>query len=254
MSEQHSDDGPPAETATSASSRSPRPRASGPIVEEIRQALFQGTAGPGDYLGSERELAERFGVSRTTVRDAVRTLEANGIVDVQVGAKGGIRVAQGDPDRFADALAIQLALVGVDRDDVLEAQAMIERVTVERAARLADDDDLARLRALLHEAGATLDQPLRNTHLGLEFHYAIAQASKSTVLTAFVKSLRAALHRYYLRGTSPAISVAVLAAHWELYELIAARDADAAVERMVTHIHSVQKGASADTPGRDMSH
>jgi GntR family transcriptional regulator, transcriptional repressor for pyruvate dehydrogenase complex len=218
-----------------------RGRASNAIVEQVRQALFEG-AQPGQYLGSERDLAEQFGVSRTTVRDAVRTLEANGIVDVQVGAKGGIRIAEGDPDRFADALAIQLALVGIDRDHVLDAQAVIERVTVERAARFADEDDLARMRALLEEAGNTLSEPERNTELSLEFHLEIARASKSTVFTAFLKALRAVLHQHYLPGTSPAVSVAVLAAHWELYELIAAHDVDGAVNRMTDHIRDVQLG------------
>lgn len=227
------------------SQSSQRSRASSPIVEYVRSALFDG-AGPGEYLGSERELAEHFGVSRTTVRDAVRTLEANGIVEVQVGAKGGIRIARGDPERFADALAIQLALVGLDRDDALEAQALIERATVERAARFADEDDLARLRSLLRQAGATLDEPARNTELSLEFHFAIAQASKSRVLMAFLNSLRAVLHRYYIQGTSPTVSVAVLAAHWELYELIAAGDAEGAVKKMASHIHDVQVGKHVD--------
>ncbi|MTV27503.1 FadR family transcriptional regulator [Nitriliruptoraceae bacterium ZYF776] len=237
-----------AETPTEGSAASAMPwqpvqraRASNAIVDQVRQALFEGGE-PGQWLGSERELAETFQVSRTTVRDAVRTLEANGIVDVQVGAKGGIRFAAGDPDRFADALAIQLALVGIDRDDVLDAQVVIERATVERAARLADDDDLARMRRLLEEAGATLDQPERNTALSLDFHLAIAQASKSTVFAAFLKALRAVLHRHYLPGTSPAVSAAVLAAHWELYELIRDGNAEGAVQRMSDHIADTQAG------------
>ena len=83
------------------------------IVTQIRSALFSGQITAGERLGSEQSLAERFGVSRMAMRDALRSLEALGIVDIRVGAKGGIYIAQGNPDRFADALAVQLKLIGV---------------------------------------------------------------------------------------------------------------------------------------------
>ena len=64
-------------------------RASGEIVSQIEHAIFEGELKRGDRLESERELAERFGVSRITVRDALRVLEARGLVHVKVGASGG---------------------------------------------------------------------------------------------------------------------------------------------------------------------
>jgi len=64
-------------------------RASGAIVSQIERKIFDGDLKTGDRLESERELAERFGVSRITVRDALRVLEARGLVHVKVGASGG---------------------------------------------------------------------------------------------------------------------------------------------------------------------
>src|SRR5690242_10571020 len=88
------------------------------VTAQIRAALFSGQIKAGDRLGSENELAARFGVSRMAARDALRTLAATGIVDVRVGAKGGIFIAEGNPERFADALAIQLKLIGLTLEEL----------------------------------------------------------------------------------------------------------------------------------------
>ena len=95
---------------------------SGDLVNEIRAALFEKRLKPGDRLGGEKDIAARSGVSRIVARDALRTLEALGIVEIKVGAGGGARIAQGDPRRFAEALAVQLELAGTDVVEILDAQ------------------------------------------------------------------------------------------------------------------------------------
>src|SRR5262249_18410607 len=121
------------------------------IVEQVRAALFRGELKPGDVLGSETDLARKFGVSRVPVRDAFKTLQALGIVEVKVGANGGARIAAGDPNRFADALAVQLKLVGISVEEMFDAQIAIEGMATELAAKRASTADLAKLRSLLHE-------------------------------------------------------------------------------------------------------
>src|SRR5258706_12140900 len=64
------------------------------IVAQVRDALFAKELRPGDFLGTEKDLAERFGVSRIVARDALRTLEAQGIVEIKVGSGGGARIAK----------------------------------------------------------------------------------------------------------------------------------------------------------------
>src|SRR5262245_30573413 len=92
------------------------------IVAQVRDALFAKQMRPGDFLGTEKDLAERFGVSRIVARDALRTLEAQGIVEIKVGAGGGARIAQGNARLFAEALAVQLGLAGVSVAANIEAQ------------------------------------------------------------------------------------------------------------------------------------
>src|SRR5215467_12156960 len=122
------------------------------IVAQVREALFAKELRPGDFLGTEKHLAERFGVSRIVARDALRTLEAQGIVDIKVGSGGGARIAQGNARLFAEALAVQLDLTGVSVGEIMDAQHAIECRAAELAAVNSTAQDHARLCELIAEA------------------------------------------------------------------------------------------------------
>src|SRR5438552_3653859 len=96
------------------------------IVTQVREDLFEKRLKPGDFVGTEKDLAARYGVSRIVARDALRTLAALGIVDIRMGKGGGARIALGNPRLFAEALAVQLDLTGVTAAEVLDAQRAIE--------------------------------------------------------------------------------------------------------------------------------
>ena len=107
------------------------------IVADVREALFAKRLKPGDFLGTEKDLAARFGTSRIVARDAMRTLEALGIVEIRMGKGGGARIAQGNPRLFAEALAVQLDLTGVTAAEIMDAQRAIETLGAELAAENA---------------------------------------------------------------------------------------------------------------------
>jgi GntR family transcriptional repressor for pyruvate dehydrogenase complex len=96
------------------------------IVDQVRGALFRGELKSGDFLGSENDLAQKLGVSRVPIRDAFKTLQALGIIDVKLGAKGGAWIAAGNPGRFADALAVQFKLVGISVEEMFDSQIAID--------------------------------------------------------------------------------------------------------------------------------
>src|SRR5260370_32182170 len=121
------------------------------IVTEVREALFAKALRPGDFLGTEKDLARRFNVSRIVARDALRTLEAQGIVEIKVGSGGGARIAQGNARLFAEALAVQLDLAGVSVVEIMDAQRAHECLAAELAAINSAAEDHARLRELLPE-------------------------------------------------------------------------------------------------------
>ncbi len=116
------------------------------IVDEVREALFDKRLKAGDFLGTEKDLAERAGASRIVARDALRTLQALGVVEIKVGAGGGARIASGNPALFAEALAVQLSLAGTSVREMMDAQRAIETAAAELAAENATADDLAKLR------------------------------------------------------------------------------------------------------------
>jgi GntR family transcriptional repressor for pyruvate dehydrogenase complex len=128
------------------------------IVADTRNALFAKKLKPGDFLGTEKDLAARFGVSRIVARDALRTLEALGIVEIRMGKGGGARIAHGNPRLFAEALAVQLDLTGVSAAEIMDAQRAIETLGAELAAENANAADIARLR---QSATSTPSQPCR---------------------------------------------------------------------------------------------
>src|SRR5688572_2704289 len=126
------------------------------IVTDMRDALFAKKLKPGDVLGTENEIAARYGVSRIVARDALRTLEALGIAEIKMGKGGGARVARGNPKLFAEALAVQLDLTGVEPAEIMDAQRAIECLAAELAAENATEADIARLKQLLVDAEANL--------------------------------------------------------------------------------------------------
>ncbi|MGH6799251.1 MAG: FadR/GntR family transcriptional regulator, partial [Roseiarcus sp.] len=147
------------------------------IVAEVRQALFEKRLRPGDVVGTENEIAERAGVSRIVARDALRTLEALGVVEIKVGSGGGARIAQGNPRLFAEALAVQLDLAGVGAGEIMDVQHAIECLSAGLAAENASAADHARLRELLADAASKLDDVDAFTRSSLAFHLALAEAS-----------------------------------------------------------------------------
>ena len=99
----------------------------------------------------------RFGVSRIVARDALRTLEAQGIVEIKVGSGGGARIAQGNARLFAEALAVQLDLAGVSVAEIMDAQRAIECLAAELAADQCDADDPRGCARSLPKPSASID-------------------------------------------------------------------------------------------------
>src|SRR5215813_3932990 len=152
-------------------------RASEDVAAQILEGFYAEGLKPGEWLGTEAELAERFNVSRVTVRDAVSALAARGLLDVRVGARGGLRIATSDPDRLIDAFSIQLRLMGLTRAELFEAMLVIEPVTASLAAERASESQIARLRTLVEQSTRVVDDPAEFTNLAVGFHQALAELS-----------------------------------------------------------------------------
>jgi GntR family transcriptional repressor for pyruvate dehydrogenase complex len=209
------------------------------IVAQVREALFAKALRPGDFLGTEKDLAERFGVSRIVARDALRTLEAQGIVDIKVGSGGGARVAQGNARLFAEALAVQLDLAGVTVGEIMDAQRAIECLAAELAAANATAADHARLRELIGQAERRLDDVAAFTRLGREFHLAVAEASHNRVLVVQLVSLQHVSWPAQNPTLTPQVARRIIEVHKELASLIEIRDGAGARRLMDDHVKMI---------------
>src|SRR5467141_1887807 len=195
------------------------------IAADVRETLFGTRPKPGDFLGTEKDLAARHGVNRIVARDALRTLEALGIVEIRMGKGGGARIARGNPRLFAEALAVQLDLTGVSAAEIMDAQRAIETLAAELAAEHATPADHDKLRRLLDEAAAIIDDTPAYTRSCRDFHLAVAEASHNRVLVTQLISLQHVSWPSENRTLTPQVARRVLDVHRELSGLIEMRDA-----------------------------
>ena len=221
------------------------------IVSDVREALFEKRLKTGDPIGTEKDLAARYGVSRIVARDALRTLQALGIAEIRMGKGGGARVARGNPRLFAEALAVQLDLTGVSAAEVMDAQRAIEALAAELAAEHATAADHARLKRLLAEAESMIEDADAFTRLSREFHLAIAEASQNRVLVVQFISLNHISWPAHNRTLTREVARRVLDVHKELASLIEMRDPAGARKLMDDHIKMIRARRVSERDHRD---
>src|SRR5262249_38631447 len=210
------------------------------IVADVRDALFGKRLKPGDFLGTEKDLAARFGVSRIVARGALRTLDALGIVEIRMGAGGGARIARGNPRLFAEALAVQLDLTGVSVREILDAQRAIECLAAELAAENATADDHATLRRLIAEAEQLIGERDAFTRSSLRFHRAGADASNKRVLVVELVSRQEVSWPIPNLTLAPGVARHILDAHRDVADAIEIRDPAKARRLMDDHVKMIR--------------
>ena len=168
-------------------------RVSGEIVQQIKAAIRDGRLAPGDQLPAERELTRQLGVSRVSLRDALRMLEAHGLVEVRVGARGGAFITTPAPQLVGEGIADMLALADVGAADITETRMIFELGVVELACERATDADLRALVAICDRADALLAAGEYDPALSAEFHTQLARCTHNRALELFAESLQGAL-------------------------------------------------------------
>jgi len=216
-------------------------RASGEIVTQIERAIFAGELSTGDRLQSERELAEQFGVSRITVRDALRVLEARGLIRVKVGAMGGAFVADANTDRVAESISTMIRLKRMTLSELAEARTIVEAATAQLAAQRADTGALSRLVKSVESARPLLREPITHADASMDFHVELARAAKNEVLEATVDAYRQLLVPAIRDLRDEKTGRATQKAHEELVEAVRRHDGEGAREIMVTHLADFEK-------------
>jgi GntR family transcriptional repressor for pyruvate dehydrogenase complex len=213
------------------------------VYEEVARQLEQFITErmkPGDMLPPERELAEKFGVSRSSVRDAIRRLELIGLVEPRQGS--GTVVREVSPEFLVNPLTSVLVQKRKSVVELLDVRKILEPPLAARAASHASADDIAELEDILRRQ----DDKLRRGEVAIdednEFHYTIALASDNTVvlkvLDVLMDLLRETRERSLQVEGRPQKS---LAGHRRILSAIKRRDGAAAELAMRRHIEEVSE-------------
>jgi GntR family transcriptional repressor for pyruvate dehydrogenase complex len=158
------------------------------VVQRLRDAIAQGSLAVGDHLPSERELCEQLGVSRTIVREAIRVLASEGMLQVSQGRRALVTA-----DLSTTSLQPMRQLIEDTArktfSDVLDARLILEVAGAERAAQKASAQDLAELGTMLDAMRAAAPGTLAATQAHSEFHRAVARASHNYFLAQMIATL-----------------------------------------------------------------
>lgn len=208
------------------------------IVEQIRLLMRQGQLKPGDRLPPERDLCERFGVSRVTVREALRTLESSGLVEIRVGARGGAFVTVPSSDRVGEGLADLLTLSVISAADVTEVRMILEAGIVPLVCARATEEDLADLERICERSEEALKAGDYSMDLSLEFHIRVAQATHNPAVVMLIESFRGPLlmSLQLAREAAPEMGNLGTREHEQFIEAVRRRDPDAASTIMREHL------------------
>ena len=216
-------------------------RASGEIVSQIERAIFGGALKSGDRLESERDLAERFRVSRITVRDALRVLEARGLVHVKVGASGGAFVSETNVDQVAESISTMILLRKMTLSGVAEARTVVETATCELAAERADAAAIERIERSVEKGRSVVREQAPHTEASMDFHVAVADASANELLQATVAAYRDLLVQTLHDMRDVRSARATQKAHEEILDAIRSHDPEAARSLMLAHLQDFEK-------------
>ncbi|HET8607721.1 MAG TPA: FadR/GntR family transcriptional regulator [Gaiellaceae bacterium] len=218
-------------------------RISTDIVDQIKAAIREGRLAPGDQLPPERDLTRQLGVSRVSVRDALRILEATGLVEVKVGARGGAFVTAPAPHLVAEGIADMLRLADVTPSEVTETRLVFELALLPLACERADEADLAALEEICDRAEAAFSAGAYDVARSAEFHTRLGGCTHNTAVALFAEVLQGPLLRslQQAKRADPAAGGTGLLEHRALVDAIRARDPERARAIMAEHVGRTAK-------------
>lgn len=234
----------PARARTEASARPPSPaRAWQTVLEHVEARLLAGELAPGDHLPGERALSAELGVGRSSVREALRVLEAMGLIRTAAGSgpsAGAIIIAT--PGGAMSALMrLQVAARGFPVADIVRTRLVLEAQVAGDLAQAQPAPDLAGADDLLDAMDAADLTAGEFLALDAQFHLALAEASGNQVITATMAGLRSGIEGYALDGLARLADWNVTSErlrheHRAVVAAIRAADAPLARERIREHI------------------
>ena len=221
------------------------------VVRQIEQLILRGILRPGERLPSERELSDRLGVSRPSLREAIAELQQTGLLTTRAGA--GVYVADVLGSAFSESLRQLFARHDEAVFDYLSFRRDMEGLAAERAAEKGTESDLAVIDTLYArmEAAHGKRNPAEESRLDADFHLAIIEASHNVIMLHMMRSMYQLLREgvFYNRQImfrQRTTREALLEQHRAINTALQARDGAAARTAVEAHLSYVEAALSAD--------
>lgn len=207
------------------------------VAREIRTLIGEGMVREGDRLPAERELAAQLGVSRGTVREALRGLETAGLVEMKNGVAGGAFIRQPDSTPFTESLGDLYRFGELTAEHLTEARIILGCEVARLACARRDDADLQALAENIRRAEDALSKGdlLAKTEGSIEFHRLLARSTRNPALIMMTNAL-AEIMREFVQALGARPNQFALEAQARLLEHLRAREPDAAEQEMRVYL------------------
>lgn len=217
------------------------------IIEQIEGSILAGELKPGDQLPAERELAQRFGVSRTAVREAVKALREKGLVEAYSGR--GTFITNGTSQAIRQSLDLMIKIGQPDGcTHLAEVRLILEPEIAALAATRVEEQHLAAMREAITVMDNSRQNPDAYIEADLDFHLALAEAAANPLILSLLDSIVGLLREQRLRifnvDGGPERGQFH---HKRIIEAIETRDAERARETMRAHLQQVRQDSQVST-------
>lgn len=228
------------------------PKSSDVLAEALRARIRSREWPEGTALPTERDLARQTSLSRTTVREALRILELDGLIEIRPGRGGGARVRRPGKDELTRQLELFIWGRNVGVEHLHDVRSALEALGAETAARARTDADVLELVARTEAVESSVQRLDRYLDANLAWHMAVVRASHNELLVSFMEVLSVAIHEATESEIydSPDVREATLKIHRSILKAIIDRDPEAARRRMARHVTAARDVALQDTSSR----
>ncbi len=214
------------------------------IIRQVREAILKGELQTGQCLPSEKELITQFGVSKHTLREALRTLEAMGFIEIKRGAGGGPVVSEVNMKTTRDSIANFLHFHNVSVGALSEVRKVLEPYLARKAAETFSAEEIESLGEIDAKCRKVFEKEkdIVGAKEEIDFHVFLAKASRNPVMEMildFVNSMLTDIKTHIKPGTE--FSEHVLDSHQKVLTAIREGDPDAAEKYMFQHICEVEE-------------
>jgi GntR family transcriptional repressor for pyruvate dehydrogenase complex len=222
------------------STGAPTGKASDTLATQLRERILGGEFPEDTPLPPERELVVQTKMSRTTVREALRILEVQGLVRIKTGRSGGAFVQKPGTESVASSVNLLIRGRQIRMTALLETRESIEPQCARLAAKYRTDADLDRLDAANEAISVETGSLESFLQANVDWHIAVADASHNELLTGFMRALSRAIYASTdNKGfVDTEVRQTTVRAHRSITKAIRDRDPDAAVRRMERHVHA----------------